>query len=506
MRIITLREVSSALDMFDYTTDTQTVVAGAISEPFDSSGCNCVPVLNTYGITANLTVTDNETIADPSEGVLPVLGSSIDDETGSTFGGTNNRCSYVDGLSWFDQEGFDASAHASMGRVVIRVDSAGKTAWGYIGAAGTGETLSATEKTLNGNFSAWTGDNPNNWTVASEDASNYITEDSGKARVVSNNTAAVGMTQEITGLTAGALYLDSFDLAINTLGWRELVHMPSGTVYVAFTNRTDHGTLTRHFTQVGTSIKFYFYRNNTGASDYTIDNKSYKQVITPSATGAWIYKDPNLTECGWNIESGFNYADTSYTFDIYQPTYTYEEYYTETVSLIRDSIKDWWDYYFAPRRTGRDVVFYFEQRDNTTAVITISYPGGNAKCGFCKPGIAVESGKTKYGIDLEITDYSIIDTNDFGVSFFDVGAWAKRADAEIIIQNSELDAVHRTLIANRGKGLVVDFNKYSTAISAGHTSVDGIQNLIIYGYTERFTPSIDRPYIGEYGLEIQGLI
>lgn len=185
---------------------------------------------------------------------------------------------------------------------------------------------------------------------------------------------------------------------------------------------------------------------------------------------------------------------------------TLTEYYTETVDMIRDSIKDWWDYFFAPCRTGRDLVFYFEAKTNSTATITLSYPGGTAKCGFCCPGVAVESGKTRYGVDIGITDYSVVDTNDFGVSFLAEGVWAKRADANINILNSQLDTIHSVLVSNRGTAAVYDFNNYQSEIDAGHTSLDGLQSLIVYGYYERFTPEIDRPNSGEYGLQVQGLI
>lgn len=185
---------------------------------------------------------------------------------------------------------------------------------------------------------------------------------------------------------------------------------------------------------------------------------------------------------------------------------TSTEYYNETVFLIRDSIKDWWDYFFAPCRTGRDVVFYFEARTNSTSTITISYPGGTAKCGFCGPGVAKECGRVQRGVTVEGTDYSIVDVNDFGVAFLSVGAWAKRVDGDVFIESSELDKVHQKLIENRGKAAVFDFNEYSVTIDSGHTSLEGYQCLIAYGYTERFTPSIDNLEGNEFGLSVQGMI
>lgn len=181
------------------------------------------------------------------------------------------------------------------------------------------------------------------------------------------------------------------------------------------------------------------------------------------------------------------------------------EFYNETVSLIRDSIKDWWDYFFAPVRTGRDLIFYFPARPGATAIITIDYPGGTAKCGFCKPGIAMECGLAKYGVDIGITDYSITTADETG-TYFSVGAWAKTADADIMYENTSLDAITQKIVENRGVPTGFDYNQYQAALGTGHTSLDGLSCLIIYGYTEKYKPTLDEPIANEYSHTAQGLI
>jgi len=57
-----------------------------------------------------------------------------------------------------------------------------------------GQILGA-EGLSNSDFSAWVGDNPTSWTVTVEDANNYVTEHADGARLVSNGTANVSMTQ-----------------------------------------------------------------------------------------------------------------------------------------------------------------------------------------------------------------------------------------------------------------------------------------------------------------------
>ena len=167
---------------------------------------------------------------------------------------------------------------------------------------------------------------------------------------------------------------------------------------------------------------------------------------------------------------------------------------SQEVSLIRDSIKDWWDYWFAPNRPGRDVVFYFPEQLSGNASITISYPGGTAKCGLCVTGLAREVAATKYGTKIGITDYSRVDTNEFGQTYLKEGRWAKRVDAKLGML-TDLDIAYRDIVYNVGTPCVFDYNDYNTDLTERHTSEDGIQSLIVYGFTEdiEYNP-VSMPY------------
>jgi hypothetical protein len=185
---------------------------------------------------------------------------------------------------------------------------------------------------------------------------------------------------------------------------------------------------------------------------------------------------------------------------------TSEEFFNKTVSLIRDSIKDWWDYFFAPCRTGRDIVFYFPERSNATATMTISHGGDTAKCGMCIPGNAYDVGTTRYGAKVGISDYSIVETNDFGVTYLNEGAWAKRCDADVFHPLSDTNYIFSKYATVRGSACVFDFNEYQDDIGTSHTSADGYQCLIVYGFYSSYDPSITGPSLAEYSLEVQGMI
>lgn len=60
------------------------------------------------------------------------------------------------------------------------------------------------------------------------------------------------------------------------------------------------------------------YKYGTTIGTMLFDTVSFKQVLTPSATGVTITSTPNGTTYNWtSIESGFNYNDASgYTYTI----------------------------------------------------------------------------------------------------------------------------------------------------------------------------------------------
>ena len=179
---------------------------------------------------------------------------------------------------------------------------------------------------------------------------------------------------------------------------------------------------------------------------------------------------------------------------------------TQTVSLLRDSITDWWDYWFAPSRPGRDMVFYFPLQSSGDATLTISYPGGTAKCGMCITGVARELMFTRPNVTMGIDDYSRVLTNEFGQTYLNPGRWAKRVQADLLVQNTNMDLVYREIVKNRATPCVFDYNEYPYDLTEYHTSIEGIQNLILYGYTEDFNIKLHEYSYKEVTHEAQGLV
>jgi hypothetical protein len=182
-----------------------------------------------------------------------------------------------------------------------------------------------------------------------------------------------------------------------------------------------------------------------------------------------------------------------------------EDTFTQTVDLLRDSIKDWWDYYFAPSRPGRDIVFYFPRETSDEATLTISYADGTAKCGLCVVGEYISLAKTKYGVTVGIDDYSIYETDETGQIYLDEGDYAKRSTLEAHLYNTDIDSAYRAIVRNRGQATVFDYNNYQNPDDY-HTSADKFQVLVIYGFTEDFEITLPGPIISQLDHEVQGMI
>jgi len=128
------------------------------------------------------------------------------------------------------------------------------------------------ELLTNGDFSAWTGDAPDGWTVYNEDASNYITESAGggEARVVSDGSGWIHVRQN------GVLpHHDWARLEI------ECTDATSGSVVF----RDAATKINQSISAVGTHIQTGMAGSsdvqiirNAAPTDITVDNASVKKI------------------------------------------------------------------------------------------------------------------------------------------------------------------------------------------------------------------------------------
>lgn len=159
---------------------------------------------------------------------------------------------------------------------------------------------------INGNFSNWTGDDPDSWTVIGEDGvNNQITENSGQVRLISDGTL-IGIRQDV--ISVGKAY----EISI------EVTDISSGgiKVFVASTqvgnSITTTGTHTIEFT-VGSTAALYIYRN-TGTTDVSFDNVEVRQVDISSSgdfDGSELVTDGDMEAADTNAWIAQNNATIS---------------------------------------------------------------------------------------------------------------------------------------------------------------------------------------------------
>ena len=302
--------------------------------------------------------------------------------------------------------------------------------------------------------------------------------------------------------------IGSTTLVSSNVAASELSEWNSGTGYsignqvkVSF---EDNGTTPRRPIEIYESLG-----NTTG--DYPPDSPSDWVFI--SATNRWKMFDGYIstqTERSTSIQVELDLAGLTClgVFNSYgvEVSLLHASTEVQTVSLIRDSIKDWWDYFFAENRTGRDVMFYFPAQTPNSATLTITYPDGTAKCGLVVIGKYYDVATTQYGMQVGIDDYSKYTTNEFGQTYLATGNWAKRADVRGYVQNIYLDRAYNLIVDNMGTPIVVDYNEYSQNASDYHDSSDGLQSLLVYGFTEDFNLDLRYKDHSLVSHEVQGLI
>lgn len=225
--------------------------------------------------------------------------------------GSTTFTSFTCNLSTVNGTAFITNPSVNLTRYLgykITITAGGKTLVGWIKAAGSGETYGSTV-IVNGGFTNWTGDNPNNWELLGiEDVNNYIKEDSGKANLVSNGTI-IGILQNVW--TVGILYKNSVAISAITgsvsLG-RE------ANIGTTIANYTTTGTKTSYVTANAQAIGIK--RTVSSSCNATFDDFSSVPVLTPSATGVTIVSSQGGSTYNWLSNDGLDANSASYTLTI----------------------------------------------------------------------------------------------------------------------------------------------------------------------------------------------
>ena len=175
-----------------------------------------------------------------------------------------------------------------------------------------------------------------------------------------------------------------------------------------------------------------------------------------------------------------------------------------SASLDLDSgvkVGNWYDYFYEPVYVT-DTVVVTDLLDAALLdipaygegqlTVTLTRTGGTVSLGCLVVGLSVTLGTTLEKPVVSITDYSRKTTDDYGNVTVTRRAYSKRMNAEVVVQQADVDNVVRVLTQYRSTPLVW--------VAAGNL----FSCLIVYGFCKDWSLPVGR-VISQLHLEIEGL-
>ena len=171
--------------------------------------------------------------------------------------------------------------------------------------------------------------------------------------------------------------------------------------------------------------------------------------------------------------------------------------YESTAGLSGANVQDWYQYFFYDPLLKRTQVIFYNIPLYASAHITLEFTKTSATVSVAQAvyGNISSLGGTQYGATAGIIDYSRKETDEFGTTTFVERAFSKRLNAQIYIENSQLNRVQSYLYSIRAKPVVWVASDDPTYEEA----------LVIYGFYRDFSTEIAYPTHVMCSLEIEGL-
>lgn len=177
---------------------------------------------------------------------------------------------------------------------------------------------------------------------------------------------------------------------------------------------------------------------------------------------------------------------------VMQETVGEGEVYTRTLSLV-EPVDDWLVYFFGEIITQNEAIFTgLAQYTDAAYTITISNPGGVAKCGELIMGPALEPGRTLSGGSDGIDDYSVIAADEFGVRDIVEREYADNTDQSIMVEKARSPMLRRFLTRNRARAFLF-------------IPSDARPDLQVYGFAESWRRVMSYPAHDVYNITMRGL-
>lgn len=130
---------------------------------------------------------------------------------------------------------------------------------------------------------------------------------------------------------------------------------------------------------------------------------------------------------------------------------------------------------------------------NADIAVTLTDTGNTVLCGNLVLGKIRDLGGTQYGMGMRIDDFSVKDQNQFGIFTVIEGAYSRRLDSTVYVDNGAVDAVFNLLAAHR-------------AIPAVFVGAGEIGSSILFGYAASYNIVVEFFSTSLMKIEVEGLI
>ena len=171
--------------------------------------------------------------------------------------------------------------------------------------------------------------------------------------------------------------------------------------------------------------------------------------------------------------------------------------YSETRNLNNSLVSNWYNYFFEEFDLASEA-FFSNVAPFKQAVINITLikadSATHTRVGAFLVGQLFEVGGTRQGASYGIRDYSIKETDEFGVTNFVERNFSKRMNTTVFVENGQLNFLNK---------LFVQLRAQPTAWVA--TTDDRFQGTTIFGYVKDWNVEIPYPNHSLISIEVEGL-
>lgn len=169
--------------------------------------------------------------------------------------------------------------------------------------------------------------------------------------------------------------------------------------------------------------------------------------------------------------------------------------YSNTISLDDTIIVDWYDYFFAEYEQRTDVVLT-DIPSYVNGRLSMALSGsGTVSIGVMTYGTVYTLGATQYGASFGNRDYSVKQTDEFGNTTFVQRAYSKRMEANVFVNNLDINKVQRVLSTVRA----------TPCIWIGSTD-SRLRPTVVYGFYKDYNVDISYPTYSMLRVEVEGLV